>query len=412
MIISKPMVYDSIKRWNLFLVILFILSSSCSKNEEDRPELTLATMSPLSLSDITANSVILESSIIDEGNSSILERGFFWSTENNPLISDSNYLIADDTNGVFTETISNLDANTEYFVKAYVKNASGFSYGEEISFKTLHHIYEGNVTLLTQEDVDEFGKMNYTFINGDVNIGQYSFYSPSINSLQHLATISEISGLLRIRYVNNLMNLKGLENIKSLGALYLIHADGLSNLDELSNLTSLEHPSIRSFIGINDNLLNINGLKNLEKVNNTLEISSNSKLTNIDGLLGLTSVGRDLTIEANFNLENINGLANLKDLGKNLYVISNRSITNLNALSNLKKVNWLYIGNNANLTNINGLININSVGSSCTLVDNISLKNFCVFETIIANSNDFELVTSGNLYNPTRQDIIDGNCTQ
>ncbi|UOY06819.1 fibronectin type III domain-containing protein [Muricauda sp. SCSIO 64092] len=400
-----------------FLIgLISIFFYHCSDSDDGiEPELHTATLSSTTVSDISTNSVTVNSSVINNGNSTILEHGFVWSTESNPTVDD-NVVTDFEVNGdTYTATIKDLDPNTEYFVKAFAKNNVGISYGDEIGFTTDHFIYEGDIHLKTQSEIDDFGEMGYTYINGNLDIGSSTTilsYQPSINSLEGLSTITAINGLLRISWVNNLVSLKGLENISSLGALYLIRVDKLKNLDELLNVTSFEHESLISFIGINDSLTNIDGLKNVTKINSRLEISSNNNLENIDGLMGLTSIGQDLIIQGNPKLENIDGLANLVDFDQDLSIRGNVSLTNLDGLSKITTVNFLLVSDNENLDNINGLNNISSVGFGCTFLRNTSLKDFCVFQSIISNSNEFEFITSENLYNPSKQDVIEGNCSQ
>ena len=60
------------------------------------------------------------------------------------------------------------------------------------------------------------------------------------------------------------------------------------------------------------------------------------------------------------------------------------------------------------ITDLNGLTNINSNSSNLNIIDNSNLTDLCGIKTI-ANPG---FVISGNAYNPTSQNFIDGNCSQ
>ncbi len=68
----------------------------------------------------------------------IIERGFCWNTEGKPTVLD--FCVKDTESGLgsFTVEITDLDYNTQYYVRAYAVNANGVAgYGKEKSFTTL-----------------------------------------------------------------------------------------------------------------------------------------------------------------------------------------------------------------------------------------------------------------------------------
>jgi len=369
--------------------LIFILFYNCSNTEEDTPlETQKATLNSITISKIEANSVILLSSILDDGNSEIIEYGFVWSTNEDPTINDNFFTMSNGNSNEFSATILDLQPNIEYFVKAFAKNSVGIAYGDSTSFKTSHFIYDGHINLKSQSEIDEFGANGYTNITGTIFIGQL-FVNSDISSLNSLAKLEIIGGGLNIQGYNPLTNLSGLENLTSVGAIYIQFSE-LTNLDELENLTSLDGGNsggLTSFFSSNKNLTNIDGLKNLKSINSLLHIENNSLLTNLNGLSSLTSIGA-LRIENNENLNNLNGLSNLSSIS-----------------------NYLMIKSNSQLNSISELTNLKSIGQKCEIFDNPMLNDFCVFTSIFSDSDDFEFIISNNLYNPTKQNIIDGNCS-
>ncbi|MFW5760796.1 MAG: hypothetical protein ACOCXH_07455, partial [Cyclobacteriaceae bacterium] len=74
--------------------------------------------------------------ILDDGGAAITVRGVCWSTSEEPTIDDNK---TEDGTGDsdFTSLITNLEANTTYYVRAYAKNSEGTSYGDQENFTTL-----------------------------------------------------------------------------------------------------------------------------------------------------------------------------------------------------------------------------------------------------------------------------------
>jgi len=74
--------------------------------------------------------------ILDDGNSEVIEKGVCWSIQHLPVnLSDS---IFNNGRGIasFSAEITQLKPNTSYFVRAYATNKEGTGYGDEISFTT------------------------------------------------------------------------------------------------------------------------------------------------------------------------------------------------------------------------------------------------------------------------------------
>ncbi len=66
---------------------------------------------------------------------SITDKGFCWSTSQNPTIY-SNIISAGSGSGGFNSIISGLNANTTYYIRTYASNNACTSYGNQISFTT------------------------------------------------------------------------------------------------------------------------------------------------------------------------------------------------------------------------------------------------------------------------------------
>lgn len=93
-------------------------------------------MSQTNISNIGVSSVTVKSSIRDNGNGTISEQGFCWSTNSVPTINDFK-IQKSPIIGEFSSLISSLDDNTQYYVRAYAINQKGVGYGEIAKFSTL-----------------------------------------------------------------------------------------------------------------------------------------------------------------------------------------------------------------------------------------------------------------------------------
>ena len=59
---------------------------------------------------------------------------------------------------------------------------------------------------------------------------------------------------------------------------------------------------------------------------------------------------------------------------------------------------------------MDGVNGINNVGETLKIRSNSILKDFCSLTNLVINGNIGSFDVYNNAYNPTKQDIIDGNC--
>lgn len=103
---------------------------------------TLAIITTNNATNITQSSATCGGNITSNGGSTITECGICWSTSTNPNIHSS-HTSSFITDGSFTIEITGLQSATKYYARAYATNGTGTSYGEEISFTTLHEWQNG-----------------------------------------------------------------------------------------------------------------------------------------------------------------------------------------------------------------------------------------------------------------------------
>lgn len=319
---------------------------------------------------------------------------------------------------------------------------------------TIVNIVTGDFLLYTQQEVDDFGANNYTQVIGNLIIGDDANPTPdSIQNLDALATLTEVTGALGIFENTKLSSINGLSNLISVGeSLIISYNKILPNLNGLNNLTLVG----KSFqIDNNVALLNVDVLSKLTSIGGQLSFSSDDNLTSISGLSNLTSLGGfsisntpitsitclsnittltgNLSLESMTSLEGLNNIttigedlnlqhnlfttlnvfSNLTSVGGGVYLYDNHSLDNFDGFANLTSIgNDLWISSNVALTNVDGLSNLTSVGSRLHFDGNTSLSSFCGLNTLIIDNNfSNSYSVTGNAYNPTRQDIIDGFCS-
>ena len=95
------------------------------------------TVTTQAVTDITSATATGNGNITNLGSSNPTAYGVCWSTNANPTTADSKTNNgATSSTGAFTSSMTGLSASTTYHVRSYATNASGTSYGTDVSFTT------------------------------------------------------------------------------------------------------------------------------------------------------------------------------------------------------------------------------------------------------------------------------------
>lgn len=337
-------------------------------------------------------------SVIDCNNQPVNGYGFLYKGHNSTL---EDYEVIEINNGFFSYNKLFCSPNN-YKLILYNPNADEYSAIIELDFvpngitnlgvqqtciNPIGGAFEGNVYLQSQAAVEIFGAYEYTQINGTLIIGQW-YLDSNITDLSSLSTLTKIvtteqdySGGLIVN-ARNLTSLNGLNNITEVQRLRILRNEDLLNLDGLESLTSIgADPNIYSDFQLvkNLNLTSIQGLSNLSFIGGHTIIGLNRDIVDLEGLNNLTIVDGDLDIGGNFNL------------------------TNLDALSNLIQVNGTF----TTLATPDGGPYITPLP-----IGNEILADFCGLQNLFTNGIYQDVQIEDNAFNPTVQDIINGNCSQ
>ena len=87
------------------------------------------------VTDITVNSAHCYGTILEDGYSTITERGFVYDVVQYPTVENRKVVI--ETAEFSFDAVLSLQPNTTYYVRAYARNGLGLSYGNQIEFTTL-----------------------------------------------------------------------------------------------------------------------------------------------------------------------------------------------------------------------------------------------------------------------------------
>jgi hypothetical protein len=305
--------------------------------------------------------------------------------------------------------ISGLQPMTNYSAVVRASNSSGGFTEANVNFETVpSNIFDGQVILRTQQEVDDFVAEQYTEITNWLIIGREEVTS-DITDLGGLQTLVSVTGSLLIGYNFELETLQGLNNISSeLNAIAMADNPLLSNIDGLSGI-----PKIDSYINIvnNDSLTSLDALSNLTHVLTAVNvvIDENDNLIDIDGLLNLDLYV--LLVRYNDALDNLDVLSSEDTSLGWVSIRGNPSLTDFSKLSSIQSCSSFDFSE-GNATNLDFLSGLTAVNSDLIIALNPNLSDFCGLNALVNAGLNGTYAVSANAYNPTYQDLVDGNCVQ
>ncbi len=350
--------------------------------------------------------------------------------------------------------IEGLLPRNNYTCKIIASDEQGNTSELEFSFDTQDGIYRNDIRLTSQGGVDSFGSEGWLEILGNLELGGIAT-SSNITDLSPLSSLVVIEDNLVISFVDDL-EMIDFEHLKSVGRSISIKQN--ESLKYITGFNELQRITSNFLVQNNRNLEDVIGFENLETIGGELYWSSNFNLLNVQGFNTLNNVHaliiggstRLQSINAFNNLEEVDGavglggsyeLTELQALQSLRYAgrldIGRMSIQNIDFLSSLEGVNeYFNLKNCPLLSDLTGLSSFKTVDfgfleiSNLPLIDNLdflsgienvndeifirrneNLTNYCGLENLFnTNPPARGIYTEDNSYNPTTEDITNGNC--
>jgi|GEM_PF-1079374 len=113
---------------------------------------TLPSVSTSTIAAITQTTAIGGGNVLFSGGFNVSKRGICWSTNPNPTINET-FSIDGNGMGVFSSILYGLIPNTQYYVRSYATNATGTSYGNQVTFTTQSPITSPAITTIAASNV-------------------------------------------------------------------------------------------------------------------------------------------------------------------------------------------------------------------------------------------------------------------
>lgn len=253
----------------------------------------------------------------------------------------------------------------------------------------------------------------------DIGSVALSWEAPQGGFKKYVITYNPGDGLVDISDINTTAyTLAGLkENTEYSIDVSWVNAENLRSLSNTVKTTTLAKPDFVEIVHEgNLDLLSqadVNAVTaRYTKITGRLRIKGD--VTDLSVFGDLTEIGANLEVDATTLLANLAGLSKLQKVGNNCWIRNNAMLTSIEGLSVLSTIStYLYVRTNPLLTSLTGLENITSV--QAIYIDgspnNIALTDFCALRSVFTAVPKAAYTVSGNAYNPTKDEIIAGNCS-
>lgn len=237
--------------------------------------------------------------------------------------------------------------------------------------------YPESIGFLDQSELDEFAINQYEIINGDLVLN-------GITDISALHTLKEVRGNIFIGWTS-LSSLEGFHNLHKIGGhLNISWNDYLEDLSAFSNIDSLHGDLI---IMGQPKLMSLEGFENVTYIGNHVEIAWNG-FKNLSGFESVKQINGSIEVSLNLNTKEISAFENLESIRSSLQIEWNDELETISGFNNLKSIEY----------------------GSFVVAFNKNLTNLCGFQQL-----DYIPITpfiNNNSYNPTIEDIRDGNCAK
>ena len=181
---------SSLKYETLYYVRSYATNSAGTAYGEEKTFKTggLANVKTVSATALSAKSAKLIGYVTDNGGEDITLYGFCYSKSTSQTIDNDKKEFSGNHIGEFTSEISNLNAKTKYYVRAFATNAAGTNYGEEINFTTNEGKY---LSIITPNENESISVDSSYLITWSTNYGSQRMYIELWRNGSQLSILSD-----------------------------------------------------------------------------------------------------------------------------------------------------------------------------------------------------------------------------
>jgi hypothetical protein len=196
-------------------------------------------------------------------------------------------------------------------------------------------------------------------------------------------------------------------NIKVVNTLHFRDLHQLNSIEGLIGLESIEDEIFLGGLSRLNSLEGFNSIQYLDIDLNFIELH----ISDFQGFDGLTSC-KSITISNMGDLETLSGFDNLEYVTENIDIGACSGIVNFDGFPNLISAGGFIINNLYSLSNLGDLSQLTSIENDMVIIENNNLTDFCGLQTFLMDDGlGGSFTVYNNAFNPTQQDIIDGNCS-
>ena len=392
---------QNLEEGSTYYVRAYARNKKCIGYGVEKNFTTLSITEPIvTLTAANVNSIksaYCQGNVTFDGNSPIIERGFCWSTSQNPTI-ENRVLITSSGIGEFDGDITNLQTHTTYYVRAYAKNRKHLGYSQETRIIYITSInYTANSILQINNNFYDQSAIrlsiaSHTFNNGKgtividgcvTSIGNNAFYN--CTELTSITIPNSVTSIGNDAFYNctGLTSITIPNSVTSIGNNAFYNCTGLTSITIPNSVTSIGDGAFSS----------CSGLTNVSIPNSVTSIGNNA-FYNCKGLTSVT-IPNSVTSIGNSAFSGCTGLTSVT-IGNSVTSIGERAFHSCTGLTSITLPNsvisieeYTFYG----CTSLNSITIPNSVTSigncafyNCTGLTSVTIPNSV---TSIGNSTFF-----------------------
>ncbi|MFD0988751.1 T9SS type A sorting domain-containing protein [Mariniflexile jejuense] len=203
---------------NTLLIVLLSITvfsqaqeTKSKRQKSNKKLITLAVISGNAVLDTELKQIDLTADIINNGNTTITERGFVYSSTIEIPTTLDNKIVVESDDYIFNSKLENVIPNTIYYVRSYAINASGIAYGNVSSIET-SSLADIKIDLKARIKTYPNPSTNFISLSGLAESKNYTIYSMQGKEMAR-GTISN-DNKIDVRFLANGLYILKLENLE------------------------------------------------------------------------------------------------------------------------------------------------------------------------------------------------------